>query len=87
MAAMFGLGRAQGWLLVLLTAGLGALVAAVAAWAGSALRAAITRRPAPSGDLKGALIFFRALPTMENRSDAGTHSQGGCHEFFRSREA
>ncbi|MCU0236874.1 MAG: hypothetical protein MUC72_07300 [Acidobacteria bacterium] len=41
MAVMFGIGAGRGWLLVLLTGLLGALVAAVAAWAGSALRAAL----------------------------------------------
>lgn len=41
MAAMLGLGRGHGWLMVVLTAILGALIAAFAAYAGAALRAAV----------------------------------------------
>jgi hypothetical protein len=39
VAAMFGLGRNRGWLMVLLTGLLGALVAGLAAYAGASLRA------------------------------------------------
>jgi hypothetical protein len=44
MAAMFGLGRSRGWLMVMLTGLLGALVAALAAYAGASLRGAFCRK-------------------------------------------
>jgi MFS family permease len=44
MAAMFGLGRKRGWLLVLLTGLLGTLVAGLAAYAGASLREALRKK-------------------------------------------
>lgn len=43
MAAMFGIGVGGGWLLVLLTGLLGALVAGLAAFAGASLRAVLKK--------------------------------------------
>ena len=44
MAAMLGFGPGRGWLMVLLTGLLGALVAGLAAFAGASIRAAVQRR-------------------------------------------
>jgi len=44
MAAMSGLGRSRDWLMVLLSGLLGALVAALAAYAGVSIRAAVRRQ-------------------------------------------
>jgi hypothetical protein len=44
VAAMFGLGRDRGWLMVIVTGFLGAFIAALAACAGASLRAAIGRK-------------------------------------------
>ena len=43
MAAMFGLGRGRGWVMVLATGLLGGLVAGLAAFAGACIRAALKR--------------------------------------------
>ena len=49
MAAMFGLGAGRGWLLVLLTGLLGALVAGLAAFSGASLRVFKRKRPEKPG--------------------------------------
>jgi len=44
VAAMFGLGPGRGWLMVIATGLVGAIVAGLAAFAGASLRAAILRK-------------------------------------------
>jgi len=48
VAAMFGIGAGRGWLLVLLTGLLGALVAGLAAFTGASLRVFKRKRPEKS---------------------------------------
>ncbi len=49
MAAMFGIGAGRGWLLVLISGLLGALVAGLAAYCGASLRVFKRKRPGKSG--------------------------------------
>jgi len=49
VAAMFGIGAGRGWLLVLLTGLLGALVAGLAAFSGASLRVFKRKRPEKPG--------------------------------------